>query len=68
MLLGESIVLLKLIKQVITENLFNMIIIIAVISVLWAVLSLKTLGKDKKTENNVKTELKKGRVVFQKEN
>ncbi|MDP2649714.1 MAG: hypothetical protein Q8P10_02620 [bacterium] len=45
-----------------------MIIIIAVISVLWAVLSLKTLGKDKKTENNVKTELKKGRVVFQKEN
>ncbi|MCL5438743.1 MAG: hypothetical protein M1268_02005 [Patescibacteria group bacterium] len=43
------------------------IIIIAVVSVLWAVLSLRNAIKNPKTIKEVKKELSKGRVIYSSE-
>lgn len=45
---------------------FEIVIFIAVISIVWAFFSLQSQIKDKSSFKKVKSELKKGRVVYQR--
>lgn len=43
------------------------IVVIAIVSVLWAAWSVCRLKKDSKAEKGVKEELSKGRVIYQED-